>query len=237
MRMLLVEDDRLLSQSLATSLTDVGYAVDSADDGESGQAFAQATAYDVILLDIMLPVKDGIAVCRALRRRGIATPILMLTARDAVTDRICGLDSGADEYLVKPFAHAELLARLRALLRRVSPQKSGALTVGDLTADPATHTVIRSEHTLRLSTKEFALLEFLLHHPNQVLTREQIESHIWSDDFISASNVVDASIRRLRRQIDDPFPSKLIETIYGLGYRIRDAQNRGRDPCARGSSR
>ena len=129
MRMLLVEDDRLLSQSLATSLTDVGYAVDSADDGESGQAFAQATAYDVILLDIMLPVKDGIAVCRALRRRGIATPILMLTARDAVTDRICGLDSGADDYLVKPFAHAELLARLRALLRRVSPQKSGGVCI------------------------------------------------------------------------------------------------------------
>jgi DNA-binding response OmpR family regulator len=234
MRMLLVEDDRLLSQSLATSLTDVGYAVDSAYDGESGQAFAEATAYDVILLDIMLPVKDGIAVCRALRQRRIATPILMLTARDAITDRICGLDSGADDYLVKPFAHGELLARLRALLRRVSPQKSGALTLGDLTVDPATHTVSRGERNIRLSTKEFALLEFLLHHPNQVLTREQIESHIWSYDFISASNVVDVYIRRLRRQIDDPFPSKLIETIYGLGYRIRDPQDRGVGPCAKG---
>jgi DNA-binding response OmpR family regulator len=234
MRMLLVEDDRLLSQSLATSLTDVGYAVDSAYDGESGQAFAEATAYDVILLDIMLPVKDGIAVCRALRQRRIATPILMLTARDAVTDRICGLDSGADDYLVKPFAHGELLARLRALLRRVSPQKSGTLTLGDLTVDPATHAVTRGERNIRLSTKEFALLEFLLHHPNQVLTREQIESHIWSYDFISASNVVDVYIRRLRRQIDDPLPSKLIETIYGLGYRIRDPQDRGVEPCPRG---
>lgn len=226
MRLLLVEDDRILNQTLVTSLTDAGYAIDGVYDGETGQAYAEATEYDGIILDILLPGKDGLGVCRSLRRLGLSVPILMLTARDAVSDRIGGLDSGADDYLVKPFAFGELLARLRALLRRTSTQKSGMLTLSDLSVDPATHAVTRGGLPIKLGVKEFALLEYLLHHRQQILSREQIERHIWNYAFISASNVVDVYIRRLRRQIDDPFPKKLIETIYGLGYRIRDPQHK-----------
>ncbi len=177
----------------------------------------------------MLPLKDGLAVCRTLRLRRINTPILLLTARDAVEDRVCGLDSGADDYLVKPFALHELLARLRALLRRTAAQKTGLLTLGDLTVNPATHDVERGCEHIKLNAKEFALLEYFMRHPNQVLTREMIESHIWSYDFISASNVVDVYVRRLRRKIDDHFPVKLLETIYSVGYRLRlpDRDKRG----------
>src|SRR5438874_2264914 len=220
-RILLVEDDHRLNKSLKMSLVDEGYAVDSAFDGEEGEAFAQTVAYDAIILDILLPRKDGIAVCRFLRLHKINTPILLLTARDAVEDRVHGLDSGADDYLVKPFALHELLARLRALLRRNIAQKSGALALGDLSVNPATHDVERGGVAIRLNAKEFALLEYFMRHPNQVLTREMIESHIWSYDFISASNVVDVYVRRLRRKIDDPFAVKLLETMYGVGYRLR----------------
>jgi two-component system, OmpR family, copper resistance phosphate regulon response regulator CusR len=221
MRVLLVEDDRRLSQSLKMSLMDEGYAVDAAFDGAEGEEFARAVSYDAIILDVMLPVKDGVAVCRSLRARKVNTPILMLTARDAIEDRVRGLDSGADDYLVKPFALHELLARLRALMRRTAAQKSGLLILGDLTLDPATHDIERAGMHIKLNAKEFALLEFFMRHPNQVLTREVIEEHIWSYDFISASNVVDVYVRRLRKRIDDPFPVKLLETIYGVGYRIR----------------
>jgi DNA-binding response OmpR family regulator len=168
-----------------------------------------------------LPLKDGVAVCRALRLREINIPILMLTARDAIEDRVAGLDSGADDYLVKPFALHELLARLRALMRRGASQKTGLLSLADLTVNPATHDVERDNQSISLNAKEFALLEYFMRHPNQVLTREMIESHIWSYDFISASNVVDVYVRRLRRKIDDHFPIKLLETIYGVGYRLR----------------
>jgi two-component system, OmpR family, copper resistance phosphate regulon response regulator CusR len=221
MRILLVEDDRRLNQSLKMSLVEEGYAVDVAYDGEEGQAFAETVSYDAIILDIMLPLKDGVAVCRTLRLRKINVPILVLTARDAIEDRVAGLDSGADDYLVKPFALHELLARLRALMRRGATQKSGLLTLGDLTVNPATHEVERANQPITLNAKEFALLEYFMRHPNQVLTREMIESHIWSYDFISASNVVDVYVRRLRRKIDDHFPVKLLETIYGVGYRLR----------------
>ena len=221
MRILLVEDDHRLNQSLKLGLVDEGYAVDSAFDGLEGEAFVQATCYDVIILDIMLPYKDGILVCRSLRSRKINTPILMLTARDAIEDRVQGLDSGADDYLVKPFALHELLARLHALLRRTAADKSGALVLGDLLINPATHDVRRGEQDIKLNAKEFSLLEYFMRHPNQVLTRELIESHIWSYDFISASNVVDVYVRRLRRKIDDPFTIKFLETIYGVGYRLR----------------
>jgi two-component system, OmpR family, copper resistance phosphate regulon response regulator CusR len=229
MRILLVEDDRRLNQSLKMSLVEEGYAVDAAFDGEEGEAFTETAPYDAIILDVMLPLKDGLAVCRTLRLRRINTPILLLTARDAVEDRVCGLDSGADDYLVKPFALHELLARLRALLRRTAAQKTGLLTLGDLTVNPATHDVERGGEHIKLNAKEFALLEYFLRHPNQVLTREMIESHIWSYDFISASNVVDVYVRRLRRKIDDHFPVKLLETIYSVGYRLRlpDRDKRG----------
>ena len=221
MRILLVEDDRRLSHALKLSLVEEGYAVDAAFDGEEGEAFTDTVPYDAIILDLMLPRKDGVAVCRTLRLRMVNTPILMLTARDAIEDRVRGLDSGADDYLVKPFALHELLARLRALLRRNTAQKSGTLVLGDLSVNPATHDVERSGMAIKLNAKEFALLDYFMHHPNQVLTREMIESHIWSYDFISASNVVDVYVRRLRRKIDDPFAVKLLETMYGVGYRLR----------------
>jgi DNA-binding response OmpR family regulator len=150
----------------------------------------------------------------------------MLTARDTIEDRVQGLDSGADDYLVKPFALHELLARLRALLRRASPQKSGALVAGNLVINPATHEVTRAGEHIKLNAKEFALLEYFMRHPNQVLTREMIENHIWSYDFISASNIVDVYVRRLRRKLDDPFAEKLLETVYGAGYRLRILETR-----------
>ena len=221
MRLLVIEDDRRLNLALKQNLVAVGYAVDAAYDGEEGQAFAESTGYDAIILDIMLPKQDGIAVCRALRRQRINAPIVMLTARDAVADRVWGLDSGADDYLVKPFAFQELLARLRALLRRDAIDKQGHLSIGDLIADPATHTVERGGQPIKLNPKEFALLECFMRHPNQVLRREQIESHVWGYDAINASNVVDVYVARLRRKIDDAFPTRLLETVYGQGYRLR----------------
>jgi DNA-binding response OmpR family regulator len=223
MRILLVEDDRRLSHSLRSSLLDEGYAVDAVFDGEEGQSYAESVAYDAIILDVMLPVKDGILVCRALREHHLNMPILMLTARDAIEDRVRGLDSGADDYLVKPFALHELFARLRALLRRNAPQKTGRLTLGDLSADPATHVVQRRGQHIDLTAREFALLEYFLRYPRQVLTRDMIESHIWSYDFTSVSNIVDVYVRRLRRKIDEPFATEMLETIRGVGYRLRES--------------
>jgi DNA-binding response OmpR family regulator len=221
MRILLIEDNHRLNQSLKMSLLEEGYAVDAAYDGEEGQELAEAAPYDAIVLDILLPKKDGLEVCRALRQRRVNTPILMLTARDTVEDRVRGLDSGADDYLVKPFALNELLARLRALLRREAAQKSALLRVGDLTLDPASHQVRRGGQLLDLTAKLYALLEYFMRHPNQILTREMVEQHVWSYDFDCTSNVVDVYVRRLRRQIDDPFEVKLLETIRGAGYRLR----------------
>jgi DNA-binding response OmpR family regulator len=203
------------------SLIDDGYAVDSAFDGEEGEELALSTDYDVIILDIMLPKIDGLDVCRELRNQRVKTPILMLTARDAVGDRVIGLDSGADDYLVKPFALEELRARLRALLRRESVDRSNLLTAGDLRLDPATRFVERRGQTIGLTTKEYSLLEYFMRNPNRLITREMAESHIWSYDFQATSNVIDVYIRRLRRKIDDPFEDKLIETVRGGGYRLR----------------
>jgi DNA-binding response OmpR family regulator len=221
MRILLVEDNRRLNQSLKMSLMDDGYAVDTAFDGEEGEELALSAPYDAIILDIMLPKKDGLEVCRGLRSERVNTPILMLTARDAVEDRVAGLDVGADDYLIKPFAIEELRARLRALFRRESADKSGLLTAGDLKLDPATRFVERGGQPIELTAKEYALLEYFLRNPNRLITREMAESHIWSYDFLSASNVIDVYVRRLRRKIDDPFEPKLIETVRGAGYRLR----------------
>jgi DNA-binding response OmpR family regulator len=220
MRILVVEDNRRLNASLKTSLQEDGYAVDVAYDGDEGEAFALAAPYDLILLDVMLPQKDGFSLCRDLRQQGINAHILMLTARDAVEDRVAGLDSGADDYLVKPFSMSELRARLRALLRRNKTEKIALLQVADLSLDPANHQVQRRNNAIDLTPREFSILEYLMRSPNRILTREMIEAHVWNFDFISGSNVVDVYIRRLRRKIDDPFETKLLETVRGVGYRL-----------------
>jgi DNA-binding response OmpR family regulator len=227
MRILIVEDNPRLSRSLKTSLGEAGYAVDAADDAVEAEALVELAPYDAIILDVMLPGRDGFALCRALRQRRIRAPILMLTARDAVEDRVRGLDSGADDYLVKPFSLDELLARLRAQLRREAPIRTGTLQVADLLVDPSSHHVERAGRPVALTTKAFALLEYLVRHPDQVVTREVLEQHVWSYDYEGASNVVDVYIRRLRRQIDDPFPMKLIETVRGVGYRLRSSVRGG----------
>lgn len=221
MRLLLVEDNRRLSDSLRLTLEDDGYAVDVAYDGLDGEEMGRMEVYDILILDLMLPGKDGIEVCKALRNQRIRTPILMLTARDALEDRVLGLDSGADDYLVKPFEVDELRARVRALFRREAATKTGLLQLADLTLDPAAHTAQRAGEPLELTAKEFALLEYLLRHPNQLVTREMAESHLWNDESLIVSNVVDVYIRRLRRKIDDPHPLKLLETVRGAGYRLR----------------
>src|SRR5512143_1701608 len=221
MRILLVEDNRQLSRSLKLSLEEDGYAVDAAFDGEEGQDLAELAPYDAIILDILLPRKDGLSVCRELRDRRVNTPILMLTARDTVEDRVKGLDSGADDYLVKPFALNELRARLRALLRREAPDKTSIIAVDDLTLDPVTHRVTRAGQPIELTAKEYALLEYFMRNADRLISREMAESHVWSYDYEGVSNVIDVYVRRLRRKIDDPFPTKLIETVRGAGYRLR----------------
>jgi DNA-binding response OmpR family regulator len=220
-RILLVEDNRRLSESLCRTLEEDGYAVDAAYDGLDGEEMGLISSYDIIILDIMLPGKDGLEVCRELRDRRIITPILMLTARDTLEDRVKGLDTGADDYLVKPFEVEELRARIRALLRRDSSIKSGVIQVADLVLDPATHSVRRGNQPVELTAKEFSLLEYLMRHPNHLVTREMAEQHLWSYDHVIASNVVDVYIRRLRAKIDDTSEVKLLETLRGSGYRLR----------------
>lgn len=202
------------------SLEEAGYVCDGAADGIEGQELAELTQYDAIILDIMLPKRDGLEVCRSLRQQHQRTPILLLTARDAVEDRVKGLDSGADDYLVKPFALDELKARLRALMRRDAPDKTGLLTAADLELDPATHNIRRAGKPIELTSKEYALLEYMLRNPNWLITREMAEQHVWDYGGASASNLVDVYIRRLRRKLDDPFEIKLIETVRGYGYRL-----------------
>jgi DNA-binding response OmpR family regulator len=219
-RILLVEDNPRLSHALRASLEEDGYAVDCAFDGLDGEEMGRMPVYDLVILDIMLPGKDGMEVCRTLRDEHIRTPILMLTARDALDDRVEGLDSGADDYLVKPFEMAELRARIRALLRRESPNRGGVLQAADLRLDPARHTVERAGRPIELTSKEFALLEYLMRRPGNLVTREMAEEHLWSGEHLVASNVVDVYIRRLRRKVDDPFGEKLVETVRGLGYRL-----------------
>jgi len=226
-RVLVVEDNRRLSAALESCLEDEGYAVDLAHDGQEALDYAGATPYDAIVLDVMLPRRDGIDVCRTLRGRRVNVPVIMLTAKDAVEDRVRGLDSGADDYLVKPFALDELRARLRALLRRKSEQKGALITVGDLCLNPATHEVRRAGRAIELTAREFALLDYFVRHPNQVMTREMVEAHIWSYDYEGSSNVVDVYVRRLRRKIDDPFVVKLIVTVRGVGYRLRAPETAG----------
>ena len=222
MRLLLVEDERTIANFIRQGLTEAGYAVDVARDGHEGLDYALAADYDVFIFDIMLPRLDGITLLRRLRANGCKTPTLMLTARDTVDNRIEGLDAGADDYLIKPFAFPELLARVRALLRRPPLQMGTVLQIGDLHMDIAKHLVERNGRLIDLSPREYAVLEYLMRHPKQVLTRTQIGEHVWNFDFYNESNVVDVYIGYLRRKIDKPGETPLIHTVRGVGYCLRD---------------
>ena len=221
MRILLVEDERKISAYVRRGLEEGGHAVDAAFTGPEALRWAGTAEYDSIVLDIMLPEMDGITVCRELRKRGVSSSILMLTARDSVDDRVAGLDAGADDYMVKPFAMKELQARLRALARRApEAPRSPVMTVADLVLDPATHQVTRAGKKIVLSAKEFAILEHLMRNTGLVLTRTMITEHVWDYDVFHQSNAVDVYIRNLRRKMDDQFEPKLIQTIRGVGYRL-----------------
>ncbi|MCA9972804.1 MAG: response regulator transcription factor [Anaerolineales bacterium] len=220
MRILVVEDEPGIANFVRQGLAEAGHAVDLVADGREALDYARTAVYDVYVLDIMLPGMSGLDLLRALRRAGDKTPALMLTARDAVADRVAGLDAGADDYLVKPFAFDELLARVRALLRRPPLQLGTVLRVADLEMDTARRTVQRGERSIDLSPREYAVLEVLLRHPNQVLTRTQIGEHVWNFDFYSESNVVDVYIGYLRRKLTQDAEAPLIQTVRGVGYRI-----------------
>ena len=220
--MLIVEDQPKLAALLARGLREEGHAADVAERGEDAAWMALAARYDAIVLDIMLPGIDGFETCRQLRQRGVWTPVLMLTARDAVGDRVIGLDAGADDYLTKPFSFEELLARLRALNRRTPAERPVTVEVGDLRLDPAAHRVWRGQTELELSAKEFALLELLMRRPGNVLTRGQLLEGAWDMAYERRSNIVDVYIRHLREKIDRPFGSDTIETVRGVGYRLKE---------------
>jgi two-component system OmpR family response regulator len=221
MRVLIVEDEVKLAGLLRRGLVEEAYAADVAKTGEDALWMARATEYDAIVLDLMLPGIDGVEVCRRLRADGVWSPVLMLTARDAVEDRVGGLDAGADDYLTKPFAFAELLARLRALARRGAVERPAVLAVGDLELDPATLQVRRGQTEIELSPKEFALLEVFMRRPGRVLSRYELLEHAWDYDYEHRSNVTDVYVRYLREKIDRPFGVESIETVRGAGYRLR----------------
>jgi two-component system OmpR family response regulator len=221
MRVLVVEDEVKMAALVRRGLTEDGQSADVVQNGEDALAAAGATAYDAMVLDVMLPGIDGFEVCRRLRRKGIWTPVLMLTARDSVEDRIAGLDTGADDYLIKPFSFAELLARLRALVRRGPVERPAVLEVGPLRLDPATHQAWRGQTEIHLSAKEFALLEIFMRRPGQVLSRFDLLEHAWDYAYENRSNVIDVYVRYLRDKVDRPFGRSSIETVRGAGYRLR----------------
>ena len=222
MRVLVVEDEPRMASVIRRSLAKEGLAADVAGRGADGVWMAGATDYDAIVLDVMLPDTSGFDVCRSLRQQGVWAPVLMLTARDAVADRVEGLDSGADDYLVKPFALVELLARLRSLMRRGKPERPAVVEVGDLRLDPARREVHRGESAIALSAKEFALLETLRRHSGEVLSRFDLLEHAWDFAYESRSNVIEVYGRRLREKVDRPFGRRSIETVRGAGYRLRE---------------
>ena len=221
MRILIVEDEVKLAALLRRGLTEEAHAADVAATGEDALWMARSTDYDAIVLDLMLPGVNGLEVCRRLRADGVWSPVLMLTARDALEDRIGGLDAGADDYLTKPFAFAELLARLRALARRGAPERPAVIDVGDLRLDPASLRVWRGGAEIELSPKEFALLETFMRRPGRVLSRFELLEHAWDYEYENRSNVVDVYVRYLREKIDRPFGRESIETVRGSGYRLR----------------
>jgi two-component system OmpR family response regulator len=223
MRVLVVEDEIKLAGLIRKGLREEGLLADVAVRGEDALWMAESTPYDAIVLDLMLPGIDGFDTCRRLRESGVHTPVLMLTARDAVADRITGLDTGADDYLTKPFDFGELLARLRALARRVPTERAPVLRVDDLELDPAARTVRRGDTDIELSTKEFQLLEVFMRHPGEVLTRYQLLEGAWDSEYEHRSNVIDVYVRYLREKIDRPFGVTTIETVRGAGYRMKEA--------------
>ena len=222
MRVLVVEDEEKMAGLLRRGLEEEGYAVDAVGSGREAIWLATENPYDAVVLDVMLPDADGLEVCRKIREAGAWSPVLMLTARDAVPDRIAGLDAGADDYLTKPFSFAELLARLRALMRREAQERPAILRVGDLTLDPASRRVTRGDVVIDLTPKEFALTEYMMRHPGEVLTRTRLIEHVWDFAYGGDSNVVDVYVRYLREKIDRPFGTNTIETVRGAGYRLRE---------------
>jgi two-component system OmpR family response regulator len=221
-RTLIVEDHERMAELIRQSLTEEGFAVDVASTGEDGVSLATEYEYDAVVLDVMLPGIDGFEALNRIRATRATTPVLMLTARDGVEDRVRGLDSGADDYLTKPFSLAELLARIRALMRRGQAERAPVLVAGDLSLDPATHDVRRGLMRIDLTAKEFALLEFFLRHKGEVLSRMRLLEHVWDFAFDGDSNVVDVYVRYLREKIDRPFGVESIETVRGSGYRLRE---------------
>jgi DNA-binding response OmpR family regulator len=218
MRILLVEDEPRMANVIAKGLREHSYAVDIASDGDAGLYQTAINDYDVIVLDVLLPQRDGFEVCRELRRRGNATPVLMLTARAAIDDRIAGFDAGADDYLTKPFSFRELLARIRALLRRDSQLRPDVLEIGDLVVDSASHRVCRGNHEVPLTAKEYALLEYLARRAGQLVSRSEIAAHVWDESFDPFSNIIEVYINRLRKKIDGSHSNKLLHTRRGEGY-------------------
>ena len=222
MRILIVEDEKKTAAYLHKGLTEQGFIVDVSAEGEEGLLLASTIDYDLIILDVMVPLRDGWSVLKELRRGGKQTPVLFLTARDSVDDRVKGLELGADDYLVKPFAFVELLARIRSILRRGPARQAEHLGVADLTLDPVRHKAFRNGQRLDLSPKEFALLALFLQRPAEVLTRTLIAEQVWDVHFDSDTNIVDVAVRRLRQKIDDPFPQKLLHTVRGVGYVLEE---------------
>ncbi len=220
MRLLVVEDEVRMAALLRRGFVEEGYAVDVANNGTDALWLATEAAFDAVVLDVMLPGIDGFEVCRALRETRCDAPVLMLTARDAVEDRVRGLDAGADDYLTKPFSFAELSARVRALLRRGAGARPTVLEVGDLRLDPARHRVWRADVEISLSPKEMALLELFMRHPDEVITRTQILDHVWDFAYDGLSNVVDQYVSYLRRKVDKPFGRDDLQTVRGVGYRL-----------------
>lgn len=222
MKILVVEDEERVAQFIQKGLKEEGHAVDVAYDGEEGGFLAEVNDYDLIILDLMLPKKNGLQTCKEIRDHGVNTPVLMLTARDSVEDKVRGLDAGADDYLPKPFAFEELLARVRALLRRQSESKTPTLKIADLELDPMSRQVTRSGKPIRLTTKEYALLEYLLRNPKKVLSRTLIGEHVWDMNFDPESNVIDVYVSHLRTKVDKDFEPPLIHTLRGQGYILSD---------------
>ena len=224
MRILVVEDEKKVASFIKRGLEEERYEVDLAGDGEEGLTMAEANIYDLVLMDLMLPKMDGLAVIKELRRKQILTPVLCLTAKDTVDDIVLGLDSGSDDYLTKPFAFAELLARVRALVRRGSKDRGAEIRFGDLRLDPVAHKVWRGGREVELTAKEYALLEYLMRNPNQVLTRTMIAEHVWDYTFDSFTNIIDVYVNYLRKKVDKDFDKRLIHTVRGVGYVLKEEE-------------
>lgn len=223
MRILVIEDDQRLSRIIKKGLVEDRFAVDTAFDGEEGLFLAQAETYDVIVLDIMLPKLDGLEVCRRIRSKKLHTPILMLTAKTTLEDKVAGLDSGADDYMTKPFAFIELRSRIHALLRRSAGDASPQMAISDVLVDPIKHTVMRAGTKITLTPKEFSILELLMRHKDEVVTRTMITEHVWDYNFDGMSNIVDVFVASLRRKIDKKSSHKLLHTIHGVGYKLSES--------------